>query len=98
MVPVSVSKGYDPGYFLKSAAAGKENYYTSAAESGMKQAGTWAGRGLAALGLIAGAIVDPDTLRDLFTRQIHPWTGEVLGRNPHTSGSSMTSLRTWSTP
>jgi conjugative relaxase-like TrwC/TraI family protein len=83
-VPVSVSKGYDPGYFLKSAAAGKENYYTSAAGSGMEPAGTWAGRGLAALGLIAGAIVDPDTLRNLFTKRIHPQTGEVLGRSPHT--------------
>ena len=50
-MPVSVSKGYDPGYFLRSAAAGKENYYTSATEAGMEPAGRWEGKGLAALGL-----------------------------------------------
>jgi conjugative relaxase-like TrwC/TraI family protein len=83
-VPVSVSKGYDPGYFLRSAAAGKENYYTGAAESGMEPAGRWEGRGLAALGLAAGSVVNPDTLRNLFTKRIHPLTGEVLGRKPHT--------------
>ena len=24
---MTVTKGYDPGYFLRSVAAGKENYY-----------------------------------------------------------------------
>ena len=39
--------------------------------------------GLAALGLTAGSVVDPDTLRNLFTKRLHPVTGEVLGRTPH---------------
>ena len=82
-MPMSVSKGYDPGYFLRSTAAGKENYYVSAAESGLEPAGRWEGRGLAALGLTAGSVVDPDTLRNLFTKRLHPVTGEVLGRAPH---------------
>ena len=82
-MPVSVSKGYDPGYFLRSVAAGKENYYTSAAESGMEPAGRWEGKGLQALGLTAGSVVAPDTLRNLFTKRIHPVSGEVLGRKPH---------------
>ena len=38
-MPMSVSKGYDPGYFLRSTAAGKENYYVSAAESGLSRRG-----------------------------------------------------------
>ena len=82
-MPMSVSKGYGPGYFLRSAAAGKENYYVSASESGLEPAGRWEGRGLAALGLTAGSVVDPDTLRNLFTKRIHPVSGEVLGRKPH---------------
>ena len=36
-----------------------------------------------ALGLTAGSVVDPDTLRNLFTKRIHPVSGEVLGRKPH---------------
>ena len=71
-MPMSVSKGYDPGYFLRSTAAGKENYYVSAAESGLEPAGRWEGRGLAALGLTAGSVVDPDTLRNLFTKRHSP--------------------------
>ena len=82
-MPVTVSKGYDPGYFLRTAAAGKENYYTKTAEAGMEPAGRWAGRGLEALGLEAGSVVDADTLRNLFTKRIHPASGEVLGRKPH---------------
>ena len=69
---MSVTKGYDPGYFLRSVAAGKENYYTAAAEAGMEPAGHWEGKGLEALGLEAGSVVDPDTLRNLFTKRIHP--------------------------
>ena len=80
---MSVSKGCDPGYFLRSVAAGKENYYTAAAETGMEPAGHWEGKGLAALGLEAGSVVDPDILRNLFTKRMHPMTGEVLGRKPH---------------
>ena len=80
---MSVTKGYDPGYFLRSVAAGKENYYTAAVEAGMEPAGHWEGKGLEALGLQAGSVVDPDTLRNLFTRRLHPTSGEVLGRTPH---------------
>ena len=69
---MTVTKGYDPGYFLRSVAAGKENYYTAAVEAGMEPAGHWEGKGLAALGLEAGSVVDPDTLRNLFTNRIHP--------------------------
>ena len=77
---MSVSKGYDPGYFLRSVAAGKENYYTAAAEAGMEPAGHWEGNGLEALGLEAGSVVDPDTLRNLFTKRIHPTNpNRVLG-------------------
>ena len=77
-----MSKGYDPGYFLRSVAAGKENYYTAAAEAGMEPAGHWEGKGLKALGLEAGSVVNPDTLRNLFTKRLHPVSGEVLGK-PH---------------
>jgi len=82
-VPITVSKGYDPGYFLKTVLQGKENYYLKAAQAGMEPAGRWMGRGLKALGLEAGSAVDPDTLRALFTERIHPVSGEVLGRKPH---------------
>ena len=49
----------------------------------MEPAGRWEGKGLEALGLDAGSVVDPDTLRNLFTKRIHPVSGEVLGRKPH---------------
>ena len=82
-MPVTVSKGYDPGYFLKTIMQGKENYYLKAAEAGMEPAGRWMGRGLKALGLEAGSAVDGDTLRALLTERIRPGTkDEVLGKKP----------------
>lgn len=83
----SISKGYDPGYYLRVTAAGKENYYTSAVAAGLEPAGRWAGRGLEALGLEPGSVVDPDTLRHLFTKRWKPGTkgakAVVLGRAPY---------------
>jgi conjugative relaxase-like TrwC/TraI family protein len=84
-VPVDVSKGFDPGYFEKSVDAdGRVAYYTDAVAAGLEPAGRWTGRGLAALGLEEGSIVDTGIMRNLFTERIHPQTGEQLGRKPHT--------------
>ena len=80
---MTVTKGYDPGYFLRSVAVGKENYYTAAVEAGMEPAGHWEGTGLTALGLEAGSVVDPDALRDLFTKRQHPVSHKELVREPH---------------
>lgn len=83
----SISKGYDPGYYLRVTAAGKENYYTSAVAAGLEPTGRWAGHGLAALGLEPGSVVDPDTLRNLFTKRWKPGTSGrkavVLGRGAY---------------
>ena len=51
----------------------------------MEPAGHWEGNGLEALGLEAGSVVDPDTLRNLFTKRIHPADPDrVLGpAEPH---------------
>jgi conjugative relaxase-like TrwC/TraI family protein len=78
----SISKGYDPWYFIRVTSAGKENYYSSAIAAGLEPAGRWAGAGAESLGLAPGSVVDPDTLRRLFTERISP-EGELLGRKPH---------------
>jgi conjugative relaxase-like TrwC/TraI family protein len=50
---------------------------------GGETAGRWIGGGLGDLGLTAGAVADPDTVRTVFGRLEHPDTGQRLGRAPY---------------
>ena len=81
-VVVTVAKGYDLGYIWKSqdTAAGHTTggYYLNAARAG-EPPGRWWGPGAQALGLTPGQTVQR-TPYDAVYRQIHPRTGNKLGR------------------
>ena len=55
----SVSTGYDPGYLLRESSKGAEGYYLSAVAETGEPPGVWTGRACPALGLAAGAEVEP---------------------------------------
>jgi hypothetical protein len=84
-VVVTVAKGYDLGYVWKNQAArnGAEQavggYYISAAQHG-EPPGRWWGPGAQALGFTPGQVVEREPY-DAVYRQLHPVTGEKLGRS-----------------
>jgi hypothetical protein len=85
-VRVSAESGFDPGYMLKGQAeraAGERmagGYYINAAQAG-EAPGRWFGRGAEALGFAAGQVVEEAPFLAVYV-QVHPVTGERLGRAP----------------
>jgi AAA domain/TrwC relaxase len=85
-VRVSAESGFDPGYMLKGQAeqaAGERTaggYYINAALAG-EAPGRWFGRGAEALGFGGGQVVEAAPFLAVY-RQVHPVTGERLGRAP----------------
>jgi conjugative relaxase-like TrwC/TraI family protein len=63
-------------YYTNSVACAASEYYLGSGEA----PGRWHGRGLDAMGIEAGAVVDEARLESLFARALHPVTGERLGR------------------
>jgi conjugative relaxase-like TrwC/TraI family protein len=89
-VVVTAASGFDLGYVWRGQAAGsgaerspeqrEGGYYLGAAEAG-EAPGRWYGRGAAALGLAPGSVVERAPYDKVY-RQVHPETGEQLGRKP----------------
>ena len=85
---VTAASGYDLGYVWKNQAGkddkaaerDKGGYYINAAQQG-EPAGRWFGRGAEALGLAQGQEVEREPYDKTYS-QIHPQTGEQLGRKP----------------
>jgi conjugative relaxase-like TrwC/TraI family protein len=63
-------------YYQNQVAHGACDYYLGHGEA----PGRWTGRGLAQLGLAPGQLVEERELEALFSRALHPDTGEPLGR------------------
>ena len=87
---VTAASGYDLGYVWKNQA-GKDDakaaererkggYYIDAAQHG-EPPGRWFGKGAEALGLAKGQEVEREPYDKTYS-QIHPQTGEQLGRKP----------------
>jgi hypothetical protein len=89
-IVLKINPGFDASYpwrEIGTAADGKAlpdplEYYLAPAEKGGEPPGTWAGRGLAALGLDAGSVIDRAAFEKLFGEHVDPRTGERLGRAP----------------
>ena len=89
-VVLKINPGFDASYpwrEIGTAAAGSVlpgplEYYLAPAEKGGEPPGVWAGRGLAALGLTAGTVIDRAGFEKLFDEHVDPRTGERLGRKP----------------
>jgi len=85
-VRVSAESGFDPGYMLKGqaeqAAAERSagGYYINAAQAG-EAPGRWFGRGAEALGFGEGQVVEAAPFLAVY-QQVHPVTGERIGRAP----------------
>jgi hypothetical protein len=85
-VRVSAESGFDPGYMLKGQAdqaAGERTaggYYINAAQAG-EAPGRWFGRGAEALGFGEGQVVEAIPFLAVY-QQVHPVTGERMGRAP----------------
>ena len=84
-VVVTVAKGYDLGYVWKNQGQqervpekGIGGYYINAAQRG-EPPGRWWGPGARALGLAAGQVVERE-FYDAVYQQLHPVTGQKLGR------------------
>src|SRR5580698_6647652 len=87
---VTAMSGFDLGYAVRQASKEPEKsplgYYASAAQAG-EAPGRWFGAGLRDLGLAEGQVVvaDADTQEGAYYavyQQVHPVTGEKLGRAP----------------
>jgi hypothetical protein len=89
-VVLKINPGFDASYpwrEIGTAAAGAVlpdplDYYLVPAEKGGEPPGVWQGRGLAALGLAEGAVIDRPVFEKLFGEHVDPRTGERLGRKP----------------
>ena len=85
-VRVSAESGFDPGYMLKGQAEESAlertagGYYITAAQAG-EAPGRWFGRGAVALGFADGEVVEAAPFLAVY-RQVHPVTGERMGRAP----------------
>ena len=85
-VRVSAESGFNPGYMLKGQAeqAAAERaaggYYINAAQAG-EAPGRWFGKGAEVLGFTAGQVVEEVPFLAVY-QQVHPVTGERLGRRP----------------
>ena len=89
---VTAASGYDLGYVWKNQAAkdgdkdaereqeAKGGYYIDAAQNG-EPPGRWFGKGAEALGFAKGQEVEHEPYDKVYS-QIHPETGEQLGRKP----------------
>ena len=88
---VTAASGYDLGYVWKNQAGkdgaeaaereqAKGGYYINAAQNG-EPPGRWFGKGAEALGLAKGQEVEREPYDKTYS-QIHPQTGEQLGRKP----------------
>jgi hypothetical protein len=89
-VVLKINPGFDASYpwrEIGTAAAGSVlpgplDYYLAPAEKGGEPPGVWTGRGLAALGLTAGTVIDRAVFEKLFGEHADPRTGKRLGRKP----------------
>ena len=85
-VVVTAVSGYDLGYVWKGqgATAAPERsaggYYLNAAQAG-EAPGRWWGRGAEALGFDVGQVVERESYEKVY-RQVHPVTGQKMGRAP----------------
>ena len=84
---VTATSGFDLGYPFKQMGAGKPEsqqtvggYYLNASQQG-EPPGRWAGQAAEALGLLPGQEVDQQVFNKVYS-QVHPDTGEQLGRKP----------------
>ena len=88
---VTAASGYDLGYVWKNQGGkdggkdaereqAKGGYYINAAQKG-EPPGRWFGKGAESLGLAKGQVVDREPYDKVYA-QIHPQTGEQLGRKP----------------
>jgi len=83
-VVVTVAKGYDLGYVWKNQAQNGDaeqtagGYYINAAQHG-EPPGRWWGPGARALGFCEGQVVERESYNAVY-QQLHPITGEKLGR------------------
>lgn len=68
----SLSRGYDPGYLLRESSKGAEGYYLSAVAEIGEPPGVWTGRAGPALGLAAGAEVEPVVMEAVFGELLDP--------------------------
>ena len=69
-------------YYTNAVACRAAEYHLGVGEA----PGRWHGRGLAELGLKAGALVTEQQLEALFARGLYPGTGDRLGRTWRTDG------------
>ena len=79
---VTVGKGSDAGYYSSQASRGAD-YYSAGAGSekpGTEPPGTWAGDGLADLGLEEGAEIDHEAFGYIFSGHVDPRDGSKIGR------------------
>jgi hypothetical protein len=85
-VRVSAESGFDAAYMLKGQAERTApertpgGYYINAAQAG-EAPGRWFGKGAAALGFAEGQVVEATPFLAVY-RQVHPVTGERMGRAP----------------
>src|SRR5262249_14835961 len=91
---VTAKSGYDIGYPVRGLSRGTERsvggYYANAAPAG-EAPGRWFGRGAAALGLTEGQRICSDAevaAYEAVYGQLHPVTGEQLGRRAANSGQA----------
>src|SRR5258708_40202940 len=91
---VTAKSGYDIGYPVRGLGRAGERsfggYYASAAQAG-EAPGRWFGRAAAALGLAEGQRIYTDAeiaAYEAVYSQVHPVTGEQLGRKAANSGQA----------
>jgi TrwC relaxase len=91
---VTAKSGYDIGYPVRGLGRAGERsvggYYASAAQAG-EALGRWFGRGAASLGLAEGQRIYTDAeiaAYEAVYSQVHPVTGEQLGRKAANSGQA----------
>src|SRR6266849_7793149 len=91
---VTAKSGYDIGYPVRGLSRGAERsvggYYANATLAG-EAPGRWVGRGAQALGLAGGQQICTDAqiaAYEAVYSQLHPVTGEQLGRKAANSGQA----------
>jgi hypothetical protein len=89
-VVLKINAGFDASYPWREIGSVTDagrlpdplNYYLVPAEKGGEPPGVWTGRGLAALDLEAGTVIERGVFETLFGEHVDPRTGERLGRAP----------------
>src|ERR1039457_6673033 len=69
---LTISSGYDPGYFTRAVATGRENYYLSAVAEHGEPPGIWTGPGSPVLRPSGGSEVKNKIMERLYGGCIDP--------------------------